>query len=82
MFSYSRNRNEQRIEISFILLVKQRCNNRAEKGGDKRRACWIENNSQLLRREMPWLQIDQSINSVIIHFRLIGSVSGPSMLSH
>lgn len=31
---------------------------------------------------MPWLQIDQSINSLIIHSLLIASVRGPSMLSH
>lgn len=41
-----------------------------------------KNNSQLLRRRMPWLQIDQSINSLIIHSLLIASVRGPSMLSH
>lgn len=36
-------------------------------GADRRRAGGKENNSQLLHWRMPWLQIDQTINSLIIH---------------
>lgn len=41
-----------------------------------------ENNSQLLRRRMPWLQTDWAINRLIIYSLLIASVRGPSVFSH
>lgn len=64
------------------LLFKEQYSNREVRNEDRGRAVWKENNSQLLRRRMPWLQTDWAINRLIIYSLLIASVRGPSVLSH
>lgn len=63
-------------------LLKEQYSNREVRNEDRGRAVWKENNSQLLRRRMPWLQTDWAINRLIIYSLLIASVRGPIVLSH
>lgn len=68
-------------EAERHLLFKEQYSNREVRNEDRGRAVWKENNSQLLRRRMPWLQTDWAINRLIIYSLLIASVRGPSVRS-
>lgn len=68
-------------EAERHLLFKEQYSNREVRNEARGRAVWKENNSQLLRRRMPWLQTDWAINRLIIYSLLIASVRGPSVRS-
>lgn len=68
-------------EAESHLFFKEQYSNREVRNEDRGVAVWKENNSQLLRGRMPWLQTDWAINRLIIYSLLIASVRGPSVRS-